>query len=160
MGSVAAPYAVRGWVHLHVHTETQDSLLDFPLWWLRQAGHWHAYRVLEGRPQGRGLVAHLEGVDDRERALALKGAEVAVSRAELPAPGRDEYYWSDLIGLKVVNSAGEVLGTLDGFLETGAHDVMQVRGEDRERLIPFTAPLVVKVDVPGGVVTVDWGLDY
>lgn len=159
MGRIAAPYGIRGWVKVQPYTEWLDSLLDYPLWRLGDQGVWQAMELLQGRPHGRFLLAQLAGVEDRDAAERLRGMEVAVARAELPPPAEDEYYWDDLIGLEVVNVAGETLGRVEGLLETGAHDVLRVMAE-RERLIPFTAPIVLAVDLTAGVIRVDWEADY
>lgn len=159
MGRIAAPYAVKGWVKIQPYTEYLDSLLDYPVWHLGKAGKWREYGVLEARVHGATLIASLDGVVDREQAQALAGMELAVPREEMPAAEDGEYYWDDLIGMRVVNLAGEDLGRVEGLLETGAHDVMRVLGE-RERLIPFTAPIVRAVDVEAGRIEVDWGSDY
>lgn len=159
MGRIAAPYGVRGWVKVQPYTEWLDSLLDYPLWRLGAKGVWQARELLQGRPHGRHLLVQLAGVEDRDAAERLRGMEIAVARAELPPPAADEYYWDDLIGLEVVNVAGETLGRVEGLLETGAHDVLRVVAE-RERLIPFTAPIVVAVDLEAGVIRVDWEADY
>jgi 16S rRNA processing protein RimM len=159
MGRIAAPYGVKGWVKVHPYTEYLDSLLDYPVWRLGKRGVWRSYRLLEGRPHNRFLLAELEGVGDRDAAERLRGMDVAVARAELPEPDEGEYYWDDLIGLEVVNSSGSCLGRVEGLLETGAHDVLRVKGE-RERLIPFTAPIVLEVDRSGGCIRVDWEAEY
>ncbi|MGQ9685192.1 MAG: ribosome maturation factor RimM [Thiobacillaceae bacterium] len=159
MGRIAAPYGVKGWVKVQPYTEYLDSLLDYPVWRLGSSGAWRSYRVLDGRPHGRFLLAELEGVGDRDVAERLRGMDVAVARDELPEPGEDEYYWDDLIGLEVVNVSGLSLGRVEGLLETGAHDVLRVVGE-RERLIPFTAPIVLEVDPSARRIRVDWEAEY
>ena len=159
MGRVAAPYAVRGWIKIHTYTEYLDSLLDYPVWWLGKPGNWQPYTVLEGKPHSQFLVAQLEGVDDRNKSEAMVGMEIAVPRDEMPEADEGEYYWDDLIGLTVVNLLGETLGKVKGLIETGAHDVLKVEG-DRERLIPFTDPILQEVDLDSGRILVDWGLDY
>jgi 16S rRNA processing protein RimM len=159
MGRVAAPYAVKGWIKVQAFTQYLDSLLDYPIWWLGKQGQWRQYAVLEAKVHSQSLLAHLEGLDDRDAAEAITGWEIAVARDDLPPTDEDEFYWSDLIGYQVVNLAGETLGRLEGFLETGAHDVMQVKG-DKDYLIPFTAPIVDRVEKEAARVVVDWGLDY
>jgi 16S rRNA processing protein RimM len=89
----------------------------------------------------------------------LRGRQVAVPRTELPATGEDEYYWTDLIGLAAVTLDGAKLGIVVRILETGANDVLVVRGE-RERLVPFVATVVREVDFARGVIRLDWGVDY
>ena len=159
MGRVAAPYAVKGWIKIQAFTEYLDSLLDYPTWWLGKQGQWRQFTVLEAKVHSQSLIAHLEDLDDRDAAEAITSSEIAVARDEMPPAEDDEYYWSDLIGFQVVNLAGETLGRLEGFLETGAHDVMQVKGA-KDYLIPFTAPIVDRVEREAARVVVDWGLDY
>lgn len=159
MGRVSAPFGVRGWLKVHAFTDTLDGLLDYPVWWLGRNGAWHEYRVLEGSVHGKLLIAQLEGVTDRSAAEALKGIEIAVPRDELPLPEENEFYWSDLIGLNVVNAEGVELGKVDSLLQTGANDVLVVKGE-RERLIPFVKQIVLDVDQAAAIVRVDWGADY
>ena len=108
---------------------------------------------------GRVVVAKLAGCDVREAAAALKGWDVAVPRSALPAPGEGEYYWSDLLGLRVTNVQKEELGRVATLLETGANHVLVVEG-DRERLIPFVSAVVVSVDLARGELVVDWGADF
>ncbi len=159
MGRVVAPYAVQGWLKLQTFTEYPDSLLDYEVWHLGGNGNWREYRLLDGKLHSNYLLARLEGVNDRTAAEALQGMEVAVLRDEFPEPDEDEFYWDELIGLEVVNTEGESLGKVQGLLETGAHDVLQVMGE-RERLIPFVEAFIREVDVAAGRIVVAWGPDY
>jgi 16S rRNA processing protein RimM len=78
----------------------------------------------------------------------------------LPQQTGDEYYWSDLIGMGVVNEAGERLGTVANLLETGANQVLSVTGEGGEILIPFVASAIKQVDVKNKTIRVDWAADY
>lgn len=159
MGRVAAPYGIKGWIKIQTFSEAQDALADYPEWQLGRAGGWRTFRVLAVKIHARTLVAELEGVSDRDAALALKGSEIAVPRAALPPAPEGEYYWSDLIGLDVVNTHGESFGKIESLLESAAHDVLVVRGE-RERLIPFVGQIVKTVDLQAGIVQVDWEADY
>ncbi len=159
MGRVAASYAVRGWIKVQPFTAYVDSLLDYPVWRLGRGDVWREYPVLEAKVHGRFLLASLQGVTDRDAAEALRGLEIAVARAELPPPEEGEYYWDQLIGLEVINLQGQTLGRVEGLLETGAHDVLRIRGE-REYLVPFVSALVPTVDLGTRRIEVDWGLDY
>lgn len=160
MGRVVAPYAVKGWLKLQTFTEYSDSLLDYPVWRVGRGERWDTCRLLDGKVHGQYLLASLEGVADRTAAEALVGQEVAVLREEMPEADEDEWYWDDLIGLDVVNLADQPLGQVQGLLETGANDVLQVRDGERERLIPFVDAVVKTVDLEAGRLVVDWGLDY
>lgn len=159
MGRVAAPFGVKGWIRIQLFTEAVDSLLDYPVWWVGRDGAWSARQVDEAEVHGRSLVVRLGGCADRDAAAGLTGAQIAVTRGELPEPEPGEYYWSDLQGLRVANLQGEDLGTVSHLFETGANDVLVVKG-DRERLIPFVDAYVVKVDLARGELVVDWGADF
>ena len=115
----------------------------------------------KGRPQGKGLVACLPGVDDRDTAAALVGSDIHVAREQLPPPGKDEYYWVDLEGLEVVTTEGAALGRVSHLFATGANDVVVVRDGARERLIPFVQGSYVRsVDLSGGRMVVDWDPEF
>ncbi|MHB8265692.1 MAG: ribosome maturation factor RimM, partial [Acidithiobacillus ferrivorans] len=89
------------------------------------------------------------------------GQEIAVLRAELPDLGAGEFYWSMLIGLRVLNREGVALGTVAAFLETGANDVMVVDdGKGGELLVPWSAEASAGVDLTAGQVIVDWQADW
>lgn len=159
MGRLRAPFGVRGWLKVQPFTETTDGLLGYRRWWIAPRDDWQQYELLEGRIQGTELVVRLQGIADRDQAAAMRGWQVAVRRSDLPPPAEGEYYWSDLIGLDVVNLQGERLGQVAEVFATGANDVIVVRGE-RERLIPFVEPMLVSVELEQSRVVVDWGMDY
>jgi 16S rRNA processing protein RimM len=161
MGRVTVPFGVKGWVKIHTLTANPESLGEYPVWRLGRSGEWRDVRVLASRVQGNTLVALLEGVADREAAAMLKGCDVGVPRSELPAADEGEFYWADLIGLKVVNVGQHEFGRVARILQTGANDVLVVGGAgERETLIPFIADTIRQVDLPAGKIFVDWGEDY
>ncbi len=159
MGRISAPYGVKGWVRIHPYTETIDSLLDFPVWYLGEGGSWRESRVVDAAVHGDSVVASLDACSDRDAAEALKGLQVAVPRSSLPDAPEDEYYWLDLIGLKVIGQGGIELGTVSGMIETGANDVLEVKGK-QHHLIPFVSDYIVEVDLKNGLIRADWGADY
>lgn len=159
MGRVSAPFGVRGWIKVQPYTMEAANLLAYTSWWLGRDDDWHERRVARAQVNGRAVVAKLEGCDDRDAAARLRDAVIAVSRDALPEPGANEYYWTDLIGLNVVNAAAQNFGRVVGILQTGANDVLVVQGE-RERLIPFIADVVRRVEFADRVITVEWSADY
>jgi 16S rRNA processing protein RimM len=160
MGYVMGAFGVRGWIKIHVDTEYPDSLFEYTHWWLKLHGVWKIFHLLEGSVHTKALVAKLEGIEDREAAALLRGAEIAVSRALMPEPEEDTYYWADLMGLTVINEAQETLGRVEKLLETGANDVLVVKNEEVERLIPFVAAVIRKVDANAGTILVNWDADF
>ncbi len=167
MGRISAPFGVKGWVKIQPFTEAADGLKRYQTWWLGSADGWREYTVEGIQPQAAGLSAKLAGCDDRDVAESFKGRVVAVPRGAFPREKDGEFYWSDLIGLRVRNCEGLDFGVVEAMLETGANDVLVVRtgsqGESEkttERLIPFIASVVKKVDPDAGEIEVDWGADF
>ena len=161
MGRVLAPYGVKGWVRIEPYSEDPGSLANQRIWWLRKSGDWRKVEVLESVLQhGAKLVARLAGCVERDAALALKGSEVALERSVLQPNAENEFYWVDLVGLKVVNGKGEELGVVAEIFENGAHAVMRVVDGESERLLPFAGQVVQEVDRALGLIRVEWGLDW
>ena len=160
LGQVNGLFGVRGWVKVFSHTDPRENILRYGPWRLTLEGRSREFRVLEGRRQGKGIVARLEGLDDRDQAAAWLGAEISVPREQLPEPGPGEYYWADLIGLEVKTMDGVALGRVSHLFRTGANDVMVVQGE-RERLVPFVQEDVVReVDLEAGRIRVVWDPEF
>ncbi len=161
LGHVAGVLGLQGWLKIHSYTDPRDNILNYVSWNLVSPDQSSAEYVLEaGRTQGKTLVAKLNSVDDRDQAAVLVGQVITVQRRQLPAVTPGEYYWSDLEGLTVVNTAGAVFGTVKKLIATGANDVLVVQG-DEERLIPFVPEQVIKsVELDEGRIIVAWESDY
>ncbi len=162
MGRIFGSWGVRGGVRVDPYSEDPETLTGYETWLVGREGQWQEYRVVEARLHTTQLVAQLAGVDDRDAALKLKGCEVAVPRDTLPAPEDGSYYWSDLVGLAVVNEGGEALGEVKEMFSNGAQDVIDVTasegGGEVRRLIPWTA--VTKVDLGARRIEVEWEKDW
>lgn len=160
VGRISGVYGIKGWVKVYSHTQPLENILSYNPWLIRRGKEWSAIELKAGRRQGKGIVAQLSGYHDRDQALSLRGADIAILPGQLAALEDDEFYWSDLIGLRVVNHDGIDLGQVDSLLETGANDVLLVKGE-RQRLIPFVRPQVVKsIDLAADRLIVDWPADF
>ena len=160
MGKIVAAQGILGWVKVQTFTEYLDSLLDYDTWYVGNEQVWRPLQVLEANVHGKVLVAKLEDIADRTAAEKYKGLLIAVPRDSLPEQEEGEYYWSDLVGLSVEDLAGEKFGAVDSLLETGANDVLVVKGERGETLIPFIASVVQQVDLKKKTIRVDWQSDY
>src|SRR5258708_763539 len=117
-------------------------------WWIRE----RAYAVAEAKVHSSTVVAKLGGIETREQALELKGAQVSMARDAFPEPGAGHYYLADLVGLEVCNEQGENLGTVRQWISNGAQDVMEVAGPGSNggtRLIPWVSAVVKEVDLTG-----------
>jgi 16S rRNA processing protein RimM len=158
LGRVGAPFGVKGWVHVDSYTDPPAGLLGYREWVLRLGnGERVVHRVAEGRQQPAGLVAHLQGIDDRGGAARLTGAAIEVERAALPRLGEREYYRRDLLGLRVRNLEGAELGTVSHFVDAPGGTVMVARGvQGREYWVLAGPPYLRRVDLAAGEVVVDW----
>jgi 16S rRNA processing protein RimM len=161
LGRVHGAFGIRGELKLESFTDPETAIFRYQPWLLRDAqGRERELTGVRGREGGKGLVATFPGIDDRDSAEALRGAELYAPRSALPPPRPGEYYWVDLEGLRVVNAEGADFGTVSHLFSTGANDVLVARG-DRERMIPFLEPDYIRsVDFDAGVVTVDWDADF
>ena len=165
VGRITSVFGIKGWVKVHSDTEPPENIASYSPWWLKTRHGVKAVVVDEFQPHGKGFIAHIDGVDDRETAETLARVTISVERVQLPELDTDEYYWHQLQGLKVVSvfqGAQQLLGTVDHLLETGANDVLVVKPcegsvDDRERLVPYVpGPYVVSVDLAAGELQVDW----
>lgn len=160
LGKINGVFGVKGWVKVYSYTAQQDAILSYKSWYLKQGGEWKQAKLLAGQRQGKGIVASIAGVTDRDQALALQGTLVGTLREALPELPAGQFYWSDLVGLTVVTVGEQNLGKISHLFETGANDVMVVVG-DRERWLPWLMHDVVKqVNLDEGTVRVDWDPDF
>ena len=176
VGRIGGAWGVKGWFKVQPFATDPQALFSSKRWFLRAADEARPARpgaaalpallkIVEAKEHGDGVVARAQEVADRDGAEALRGARIFVGRSSFPTAGADEYYWVDLIGLAVLNREDQLLGSVVGLLDTGAHSVLRVlpeggKGEADERLIPFVAQYIDEVDMPARCIRVDWGLDY
>ena len=158
LGYITGVSGVKGWFKIHSWTNPREAILEYQPWLLGEDRN--PVTISNGRPQGKTIVASLQGIENREQAGKLVGLEIAVNREQLAKLQKNSYYWSDLIGLAVETKDGDDLGHIVKMMETGANDVMVVRG-DRERLIPFIPDhYVISVDLEEARLIVDWDADF
>lgn len=160
VGRVTGLYGIRGWVKVFSYTEPLENIIDYSPWTIEIGGDRREYRVAEGRMHGKGVVARLEGFEDRDSAARLLGADIGIGRDRLPELPPGQWYHADLEGLEVITGDGVTLGRVRHLFETGANAVMVVDGE-RERLVPFVhGKVVLGVDLDSGVIRVDWDPEF
>jgi 16S rRNA processing protein RimM len=147
LGEIGRPHGVRGLVRVRSFTADPEGLVAYgPL----SDGGGRAFALTLLAPD----LARIEGVADRDAAARLTGTKLYVPRAALPAPEEeDEFYLSDLEGLRAETEAGASLGTVLAVEDHGAGAFLVLSGPP-ERLVPFTRAAVPVVDVKGGRVVV------
>jgi 16S rRNA processing protein RimM len=161
VGKIVGVSGVRGEIKLESYTEPRTRIFSYQPWLLKSGSGEREIGGCRGREQGKGVVATLPGIEDRDAAALLVGAEIWVRRSALPRSEKGEYYWADLEGLEVETVEGAKLGRVSHLVATGANDVLVVFDGKRERLIPFVLDDYVKeVDFESGRMTVDWDPEF
>jgi len=160
IGRISGVFGVKGWVKVFSYTDPKQQVLQYPVWHLQIGNAQQARQVVTGKVHGKGLIVQLADCEDRDVAFGMVGATISISRNKLPPLPDNQYYWTDLIGLQVANLEGVVFGRIDAMMDTGANDVIIVKG-DRERLIPFVLDQVVQsIDLAKEKMIVDWDAEF
>jgi len=160
VGKISGIFGIKGWVKVFSFTDPRENILTYSPWLLKKDDRTKTLNVIDGQLQGKTIVAQLADIDDRDQAANLMGWDIFISRDQLPKAAKGEYYWSELIGLNVETIDGIQLGVVDSLLETGANDVVIVRGE-RERVIPFLqGQTIIDVELDTGKLIVDWDPEF
>jgi 16S rRNA processing protein RimM len=161
IGKIVGVYGIKGWLKILSFTRPRENVFNYGPWLVKQNEEWLEIQLLQGKPQGKGLIASLEGITDRDEAMAFVSSEIAIDRNQLPTAKEGEFYWHDLINMQVINQQDEVLGVVTELLETGANDVLVVEANKQRYLIPYVQDVYIKdIDTEQGVIQVDWQSDY
>jgi len=163
-GKITTVHGVRGWVKIHSYTVPEENIFTYQPWWMKFPSGWKMLEIDEFRGVDKGFIAHVRGLDSRDEARLYCQREIEVSPDSFPPSEEDEVYWHQLLGCRVVSRFGgqeTLLGAVDGFIETGANDVLVVTPiadsiDSCERLIPYVATCVVEVDMAARTLFVDW----
>ena len=165
VGRVTGAHGIKGWVKIHSQTEPSENIFNYQPWFVKTAHGVKVIELLEWRSHGKGYVAQIKGIEDRNRAEAFCPVVIAIDKSSLPNLEKDDFYWFDLEGCRVVSTFEGVktdLGVISRIMPTGANDVLVVAGDDQsidlsERLIPYVlGQFVTEVNIEGKVVDVDW----
>jgi len=156
IGRLTRPHGVRGEMKLLPGEGCSGAWCRVREVWLgKSAGTARAVALRRARPGGRGFILSLEGVDSVEAAEALRDESLFVERSQLPPPEKGEWYLEDLIGLRVEDPRGRVLGELRSIFDNGAHEVYVVTRDGREILIPGVDGVVLAFEPEAGRVVLD-----
>lgn len=156
IGRFGATHGVQGWLRIQSFTEPAENIIQYREHWLiHTKGQTHAIQLLDHRWQHHKLIGQIEGYDIKEQAAALTNQLIWMATEYLPALPADQHYWHELKGMSVINTNGINLGTIDHIMNTGANDIIVVRG-DRERLLPYLPHVVTQIDREQNMMTVDW----
>jgi 16S rRNA processing protein RimM len=161
VGEISGVFGIKGWVKIFSLTEPRENILSYSPWIIRKGDKSRVVKLANGKRQGKTVVACIEGVSDRDIAATYSGWEILIKKSQLPKPEKGEYYWADLVGLNVKTEQGISLGEVDYLIETGANDVLVVKKDKEECLIPFLQEQVIKkIDLSDNLMVVDWDPDF
>jgi len=160
IGKFGRPFGVIGWLKINSFTNPIANILNFNHWFIQLNHEWRELYVESIKTHGKGIVAKLQNCDNPETAKSYTNIDIYIEKNLLPTLAKNEYYWTDLEGLKVVNTKNIEFGIVDHLIATGANDVIIVKNKDQERLIPYLKHVVISVDIKNKIITVDWDEDF
>ncbi len=156
IGKVAATHGIKGQLRVVPFSGDADSILTQRTLILKGSnGESDIYEVVNSSVHGKKVLLTLKAFDDINKVEHLVGREIYVKREQLPELSEGEYYWCDLIGLKVFTTKGECLGELFDIISTGSNDVYLVRTGEHEYLVPAIEGIVTDINLREGVMIVD-----
>ena len=166
VGRIGAVYGVKGWLKVQSFTDDPESIFEYSPWLLSQKTE-RELKVVEWRRHNNGLIAQFEGISGRDEAASLTGADICITADELPALADDEFYWRDLIGMRVVNTNGYDMGVVEQIMPTASNDVLVVKANSNdgfgksERLIPFIqSEYITEINKEEKRIQVEWPSDF
>lgn len=160
VGRFGRVHGIQGYISVISFTEPRDNLLDYRHWHIDKKNQWQPITIQQPLCQAKAILVRVDGYADRETVAQLTNCDIAVPRDELPALAPNEYYWHELIGMQVIDTAQKTLGTVSEIMATGSNDVLVVVG-DKRHLIPYLLDTVVlNIDDVKQQITVDWDPDF
>lgn len=154
-GKITGAHGIKGALKFQVYTESLAYYVpEVPLLLHEPSGKAYEVRAVKAAPSGKSVLLTLKDVTDRNQAEALAGSLIFVPKDVLPEPEDGEFYWYELIGLKVEEADGRDLGKLDHIFETGSNDVYVVKKGGQELLLPALPHVILDIDLDVGRILV------
>jgi 16S rRNA processing protein RimM len=153
LGRIVRAHGTRGEVAILAYTARPEDIAAYGVLSASDGSH---YTIASARVTAKGVIARLQGVDDRTAAEALKDVELYVERGRLAPAGAGEFYHADLIGSAAVDGEGTAIGKIVAVHNFGAGDILEVAvtASRTTEFVPFSETHVPNVDVGGRRVVV------
>lgn len=147
LGTVVGPHGIRGSIKIRPCTERPENISQYRLLYLtgEDASDASTWTNVQARVSGGSVIVTLKECTDRNRAEQLIGCSVWVPASDLPPIEADSVYLFTLMGKRARTTDGQVLGTVSELIHS-AQDVLVIRGDDREYLVPAVRRFIVDVD--------------
>ncbi len=159
LGKINGFHGVRGFVKIFSETRPRERILKYSRFFLKGPKGWLELELESGKQHSKHVLMQFKGYNDRDSVEPFLGCELAILREDLPEL-EEGVYWLDLMGLTVINLEGQTLGKIEDIFETGANDVLVVKGEHGEILIPYSVEYIVdEINLTEGFMRVDWELE-
>ena len=160
MGKIVSSHGIKGWLKIYPFTENVATLNDYSDWLVsKDEKVWLRYKVEKTIIKNKSILVKFTDLNNRNDSDSLNKNIVGIERSDLPELAPNTFYWSDLIGLDVINKKNIYYGVVDNMMETGSNDVIIVKGK-KEILIPYLPDVVIKVDLQAKKILVDWDEEY
>ena len=160
VGKLGRPQGIKGLVRVISFTEPRENILAYPNWSIQLRDTWHDIKHLNDDVTPQHVLTRIEGYTTREHVAELTNAPVAVPKNALPPLEQGDFYWHQLVGMRVLHEQGDVLGTVESLFATGSNDVLVVVGEKR-RLIPYLlGDVIQEINTDSNTIIVCWDLDF
>jgi 16S rRNA processing protein RimM len=162
IGSLGRAFGVQGWLHVNSFTDPKENILKLIPWQINRNGIWQSLTIETSRHQGNDIVVKLADCSDRDIASTYTNCQIAIPRKQLPTLTKNEYYWTDLEGLKVINHENLELGIVESLFATPANDIMIVKTDmsKKQHLIPFIKNVIREVDLENRAIYIAWDKDF
>ena len=160
VGRFGRPHGIKGFVSVYSFTEPNDNILSYSDWHVFLNSQWQAIKLLSVEVHNKAIVAQIEGFPERESVARLTNVEIAIRKEQLAILASGEYYWHQLVGMKVINQQGQEFGQVVEVMPTGSNDVLVVQGEKRH-LIPYLpGQFIIEINDESQTIIVDWEMDF
>jgi len=164
LGEISGFHGVKGWVKIFSDTQPRENIFSYSPWLIYSGHQVRELEVIHWRKQGKTLVANLKGLDNKEDAREFLGSVIAVKQEQLPDLVEGDFYWHQLVGMKVLttyNDSPTDLGEVAELIETGSNDVLIVRSDEKEHLIPWIpGEYVLDIDLSAKTIKVHWDPEF
>ncbi len=160
VGKINGIFGVQGWIKIFSHTEPIANICKYIPLYTKSKDKFTKLNIANCKLHSKTIIAKIDAIDDCDKARELLGLAIYIDKLQLPKTNNNEYYYSDLINMAVVNKNNEDFGLVSYLFDNSAHVVLVTKDDENEYLIPFIDPFIVDINIINKVITVDWGKDY
>ena len=159
IGKFNGLFGIRGEVKVFSYSKPCTNILSYKPWFIKLQNTWRPLEFTKGFVSSKNIVVRIMDVCNIDQAQQLLGLNIYIKRSQLAILEKDQYYWADIIGFKVINKQNIYLGNVSSILDTGANDVLIVDGK-KTHFVPYIKHFLIKVDLDKKQVLVDWDEDF